>query len=101
MLFALMFQAALAGPPAAPPGTPVGGRGVIRCVVHAGALTGCKVISESPPGKGFGPAALRASALVRVSPKNHAGGSSEGMVVTLPFTFKPAPNKGAPVTAAH
>jgi hypothetical protein len=94
MLFALMFQAALAA-------GPVAGHGVLRCVVHAGALTGCTVMSESPSGKGFAAAALAATRRLRVSPLNHQGKSSEGMVVTLPFTFKPAPNKGAPVTAAH
>ena len=44
------------------------GRAVLDCVADPeGAMTGCKVVDETPPGMDFGPAALRVAAVMSVA----------------------------------
>jgi TonB family protein len=96
-----------AAPAAAPPvetcGSPVfdpkhdckviaTGSAKLQCMVMAdGSLQSCTVMSEDPPGKGFGDAALATAktAKVRPDPARPAAGI---LVKNIPFTFKPDQN---------
>ena len=65
----------------------IGGKGIINCVVTAqGALTDCVTLEETPPGAGFGGAAvaLTPQFLMKPAKKN---GSPVPSVVTMPITF--------------
>jgi TonB family protein len=65
------------------------GSAKLQCMVMAdGSLQSCKVLSEDPPGEGFGEAALASAktAKVRPDPKRPAAGM---LVNNIPFTFKP------------
>jgi TonB family protein len=64
------------------------GSAKLQCLVMAdGSLQSCKVVSEDPPGKGFGEAALASAARTKVKPddKRPAG----GLLANIPFNFKP------------
>ncbi|WP_337185674.1 TonB family protein [Phenylobacterium sp.] len=66
----------------------VEGRAILRCIVEAtGALRDCVVAQETPPGEGFGEAAIRMSVMFRVKPLTASGAPSEGGIVTLPIRF--------------
>jgi hypothetical protein len=56
-------------------------------VTVTGALSGCQILSETPPGRGFGVAAQNATALARLTPREVDGVPSEGQVsFTMRFT---------------
>ena len=55
------------------------GRAAISCSVTAkGTLTGCSVVSEDPPGLGFGEASLKIAQFFRMKPKTADGVPVEG-----------------------
>ncbi len=63
------------------------GRAVLRCHVTAqGAVDSCVVVSEDPPGLGFGEAALRMSCLFKFKPKTVAGQPVDSEA-TIPIRF--------------
>lgn len=64
------------------------GRVVMSCNVAAdGALAGCSIVTESPPGEDFGKAALKLAPLYRMNPKTPDGAPVAGAVVRIPVTF--------------
>ncbi|HEX4180706.1 MAG TPA: energy transducer TonB [Caulobacteraceae bacterium] len=88
-----------AAPPAPACGSPIydpkhdcrvmeAGSAKLLCTVLAdGTLHDCTVVSEDPPGKGFGEAALASSShtKVRADPNRPAA----GIRASIPFNFKP------------
>jgi TonB family protein len=63
------------------------GRATISCqVTDEGRLTGCTVVSESPPGEGFGEAALKASTSFRM--RVDTGTSPQARRVRIPINFR-------------
>jgi protein TonB len=57
----------------------IGGRATLSCRIRIDTrLEACRVIEESPPGMGFGQAALEASAYFRFQPPTRDGVSVEG-----------------------
>lgn len=68
------------------------GRAVIVCRVTAtGHLGDCSVAEETPPGKGFGAAALKLAPFFRLSLVGADGKSTEGAVVRIPLQWRPPP----------
>jgi TonB family protein len=66
-----------------------GGKATISCVVdEKGLLVDCALVSETPPGEGFGEAALRMSRLFRMKPKTVDGQPVTGAQVRIPIAFK-------------
>jgi len=64
------------------------GRVVLQCIVTAkGSVDQCKVISEDPPGVGFGEAALRMTCLFKMRPETRDGQPVSGARVTIPIHF--------------
>ena len=64
------------------------GIAVIRCAVTStGSADHCVVVSEDPPGLGFGEAALRMSCLFKIKPKKVNGVPVDGAEVTIPLRF--------------
>lgn len=113
MLLALMLEGGAAAAPKDPP-TPVGpawlrvpdpteisqyypasaamrgvaGRAVLSCTVNAaGLLFDCTAVEESPPGEGFGEAAVRMSRLFRMRPTTKDGQSVDGGKIRIPLQF--------------
>ena len=75
------------------------GRAVVDCVVdHSGQLSGCKVISETPPGLGFGNAAVQIAGVMAINPWTLQGRPVEGAHIRLPLRLNFAPMQ-APTTA--
>lgn len=82
------------------------GRATIACqVTDDGRLKACTVVSESPPGEGFGEAALKASASFRM--RVDPGTSPLARKVRIPITFRldgpsggPGPKEMAGLTLA-
>jgi TonB family protein len=72
------------------------GRARIKCVVAAdGRLADCRVLSESPPGEGFGAAAIALSGKFRLLPPEGPAGSAPPEI-TIPLVFEiPAYNRRA------
>jgi TonB family protein len=67
----------------------IAGAAKISCQVSTtGPLHDCKVLSETPPGMGFGAAALAASVSFRMSPEMRGGQAVEGQVI-IPISFTP------------
>jgi protein TonB len=59
----------------------------IRCIVRTnGDLSDCQVVSEDPPGHGFGAAALKLSSRFHMKPAVRNGQPVEG-IVTIPFKW--------------
>eukprot|EP01030_Chromulinospumella_sphaerica_P009243 gene9243-9053_t len=66
----------------------VGGRAVISCTVNVtGTLRDCKVVSETPEGLGFGPAALMLAGAFQMRPETVDGIPVEGALVRIPLNF--------------
>ena len=66
----------------------VGGRATIRCTItFNGRLTDCRVLSETPPGYGFGPAAIDLAHHMRITPATNSGQSLAGQTLDLPFSM--------------
>lgn len=64
------------------------GRVVLQCIVTAkGSVDQCKVVSEDPPGVGFGEAALRMACLFKMKPETRDGRPVTGARVTIPIHF--------------
>jgi TonB family protein len=65
-----------------------GGQGVIQCIVKTdGLLRDCKIAKESPPGLGFGPAALLLAPSFLMKPALRDGQPVESSV-TIPVNFE-------------
>ncbi len=61
------------------------GRVVMTCVItEAGSVRDCTVVSEDPPGFGFGDKALEMSSLFKYKP----GSFTPGQRVSIPIAFK-------------
>ena len=64
------------------------GHAVIKCRVTAqGTMESCVVVSEDPPGLGFGKAALRMACLFKMKPKIVDGRPADGGEATIPIQF--------------
>ena len=67
----------------------VEGSATIACLVTAkGALEKCLVIAETPPGFGFGEAAITMSSLFTMRPETKNGVPVEGGTVKIPIRFQ-------------
>jgi TonB family protein len=67
----------------------ISGKAVLECEVTAqGALRACKVMSETPPGMGFGQAALSLAPQFLMKPQMVDGKPVGGAMVRLPINFK-------------
>ncbi|MDB5472635.1 MAG: hypothetical protein JWR84_4195 [Caulobacter sp.] len=81
-----------AGPAPQPPpraGEVRKARVVVRCMANFKTMRvrDCVVVSEDPPGKGFGQAAMNTAPMLKLPFKyKPAGGEREGLVV-VPMTF--------------
>ena len=75
----------------------LGGKVRLSCRVTAtGALTGCKILSEDPPGVGFGQAALAVIPQMLMTPAIKDGKPVEYQDLTIPITFpKPSASTGS------
>ncbi|THD77354.1 MAG: hypothetical protein E7812_15580 [Phenylobacterium sp.] len=72
-------------------------RVLLACAVQQGGwVSGCAVQSETPPGKGFGPAALALSAKFKVNTWTNEGLPVVGGEVNIPIRFE----TGEPAAAA-
>ena len=64
------------------------GRGVVVCAVAlGGALSGCTIESEDPPGKGFGASALTAISAFTANLWTNDGRPTDGAKVRVPIRF--------------
>ncbi len=67
----------------------VNGKAILDCRIEAtGNLSDCQVVSETPPGLGFGHSALCMTPLFKNSTVDKSGESLVGTRVTVPVTFK-------------
>jgi TonB family protein len=69
------------------------GQVTVRCVVTPGGeLSGCTILSETPPGEGFGDATLDAAAQWRIRPVAADGTPTSGGVFQRTIVWKPPPD---------
>jgi protein TonB len=66
----------------------VSGRVLLDCIVGADGRIACSVGSETPPGQGFGEAALRIAQSFRMAPQTIDGSPTDGGHVRVPITFR-------------
>jgi len=67
----------------------VSGSTRILCVVTAeGLLEKCEVLSETPPGYGFGQAGLNMTNQMQMRPPTRDGHPVDGATVVIPFRFQ-------------
>ena len=64
------------------------GRVVLDCVASARGALDCSVVEESPPGWGFGDAALGIARQARIAPEAEDGSSVAGRHVRMPLSFR-------------
>ena len=65
------------------------GKATMACAVTAkGDLRDCQVLSEAPPGLGFGESAVRMAVLFKMKPQTRDGLPVEGGVVRIPIRFR-------------
>ena len=65
------------------------GHSTMTCSVTSdGALTACRIIKETPPGQGFGPAELKIAAKFRMQPTTSDGRPVGGGQVMIPVLWK-------------
>jgi hypothetical protein len=81
------------------------GAATVACTtVHSGALTDCAVESEEPADLGFGAAALKIAAVMKMSPWTSQGAPVDGMKIRIPIRLvmpdDPTPAVAAPATSA-
>jgi hypothetical protein len=69
-----------------------GGRVELDCLIDTGGVPRCAVARETPPGFGFGSAAVRASSQFRASPTLNDGSASIGAQTRLVISF-PSPSQ--------
>jgi protein TonB len=68
----------------------LGGVAVLNCMVGAGGKPlACIVTSETPPGHGFGAAAVKLSAFFKMKPRTENGQDVDGGVVRIAIRFDP------------
>lgn len=71
------------------------GHAVVGCMVNAdGSTRDCTVVSEAPPGSGFGDAALRAAAAFHFKPRTRDCVPTNDGKIQVPIAFTP-PDSGA------
>jgi TonB family protein len=76
----------------------VAGAALLDCLVSkAGALTACRIFRETPPGYGFGAAALEVAKNYVMRPRLIDGAPVDDAEVQLPVSFSPA-DPTAPLT---
>ena len=69
-------------------------RVVLGCTVEAGgALGGCSVADETPPGQGYGAGALALASKFRLSPWSTDGSPTVGARIKLPIRYELTPVK--------
>jgi TonB family protein len=79
----------------------VSGSARTQCVVTAaGTLADCQVILETPPGYGFGQAALDMMGQFRMQPLSPSGQSVGGARVIIPFRFQYPGDPSPPLPAS-
>ena len=65
------------------------GAAIVQCTVSAvGALSDCRVMSESPAELGFGAAAVKMALLFRMKPRTKSGQLVASGTVNIPIRFK-------------
>lgn len=66
----------------------VSGRVTLDCLVDGNGSLSCAVLSEEPPGYGFGDATIRLSRNFRMAPRTTDGRSTAGGRVRIPITWR-------------
>jgi protein TonB len=66
----------------------VGGRVQLDCVVQVNLSVACTILSENPPGLGFGRAALSAAGSYRAQPQLSDGASAIGKRARISVNFQ-------------
>jgi periplasmic protein TonB len=64
------------------------GRVQLDCLVDSTGRIACTVVSEDPPGWGFGDAAIRISRSFRMAPQTADGRPTSGGRIPVPITFR-------------
>jgi hypothetical protein len=87
-------------PPAAlKAGVRTGAATVACTTVHSGALTDCAIESEEPADLGFGDAALKIAAVMKMNPWTSQGAPVDGMKIRIPIRLVMPDDAPPPVTA--